>query len=55
VGEDVVVEAVDVFDAEGAKRDVADAGVDVVVDHPLVAVDGGGAELWPASWHPMLG
>ena len=54
-GKEVVIEAIDVFDAEPAQVNVADTRVDVVVDHPLIAVCGRGAQLRPSTWHPLLG
>ena len=53
-GEEVVVEPLDVFDAEAAQLYVADARVDVVVDHPFGTVCGRGAELRLSTWHPLL-
>lgn len=53
-GEEVVVETIDVFDAEAAQVDVADARVDVVVDHPLVTVCRRGAQLRASTRHPLL-
>lgn len=54
-GEEVVVEAIDVFDAHAAQVNVADARVDVVGDHPLVTVCGRGAQLRASTRHPLFG
>ena len=54
-GEEVVVKPVEVFDAEAAQMNGADARVDVVVDHPFVTVCGRGSQLGASTWHPLLG
>ena len=54
VGE-VVVEVVEVVGAEAAQWEMAEGGVDVVVDHPGVAVGGGWSCLLSASGEPGVG
>ena len=53
--EEFAIQVVDMFDAQRTFRDVADAWVDVVVDHPPVAMRGARTELRASTWHPLLG
>lgn len=49
-GGELVVEAVEVVGAEATERDVPDRRVDVVVDHPAVAVGGGRSDVASLGW-----
>jgi hypothetical protein len=52
---ELVVEAVEVVGAKPPERHVADGGVDVVVDHPRVAVRGGRSNVASLGGQPGVG
>lgn len=54
-GREPVVEAVEVVGAQSAQRDLADGGVDVVVDESRVAVGGCGAHVASLDRQPGIG
>jgi hypothetical protein len=50
----LLVQVLEMIDAQSAQRDVADRWCDVVLDEPGVPVCGGGSDLASFAWHPRL-